>query len=64
MRQARAIEEVCLDAGKRGAFGVSPPSPTGFDHLRLARKAVFCCPSRSTARSWLRNQLNPVNIGL
>jgi hypothetical protein len=34
-----AMGEVCLDADKRGAFGVSRPSAAGFDHLLLAAKA-------------------------
>jgi hypothetical protein len=32
--------EVCLDAGKRGSFGVSLLSAAAFDHLLLAAKAI------------------------
>jgi hypothetical protein len=46
-----------------GAFGVWPPSAIGFDYLRLARKAISRCPSRSTAQSWPRNRPNPANVG-
>jgi hypothetical protein len=39
-----AIEEVSLDAGKRGAFGVWPPSAIGFDHLRAREEGDFWLP--------------------
>jgi hypothetical protein len=46
-----AMEKVCLDPGKRGAFGVWPPSATGFDRLWISGKVTLRCPSRSKTQS-------------
>jgi len=57
-----ATEEVCLDAGKRRAFGVWPAPTIGFDHLRLATKTICRCRA-GQQRDPGPKSTDPANVG-
>jgi hypothetical protein len=58
------IGKVCLDAGKRAAFGVWPPSAIGFDPFRLAENAIFVAQAAQRRNPGRETAEYPANVGL
>jgi hypothetical protein len=59
-----AAGEVCLDADKRGAFGVSPPSPPASITSSLRRRQFPVAQGGQKRDSGLEAAGNLANVGL